>query len=389
VDLRIGADKFRDYSVAVPPKLNSPPLVVVPEALLAHLRSAFLPTFMEVARRLDIPLQSPDVVAVQETHAHAYRNEICQFIQQSGTPSFVLVVFPDSNQERYDVLKQLLTIDLGIPSQFAKAASICVEPPAAAAAVCTNILIQIAAKTGGIPWFVSPEVLPLRHTIVIGIAVSSKRSGMPMIAMSASYDHTLARYKTAAFSSPSTDPIVRPAVITEFIAKAMKRSQVTEPVERVVVFRSGVSYGWMDRVKQKEVPVVASAIEGASLVYCIVKHKTPTRFLSGEEGLRPGTFTADKIASKDVPEFFLLSNDPHDGVGIPARYTVIHHSPAVWSDDQFVQLCHYLTASYPNPRLSCPLPAPLRLAGQLADLSRENLGSVPPNDCLSDYLHFI
>jgi hypothetical protein len=192
-------------------------------------------------------------------------------------------------------------------------------------------------------------------------------------------------YRTA-----NRDAVVPAEFLGEFFQKALSRyaRQFPGPPDRVVVYRSGIGYGMMGRIKREEIPVIETAIGSAALVYCVVERKPPLRFVAGEQPLLPGTFACEKIGTKDVAEFYLLSENPRAGVAIPGRYTIIHHHPAVWSDDQFVQLSQYLTCAFPTWAASVSLPSPLLLATKLVELSK-HLGEAEPNECLDDLLHFI
>jgi hypothetical protein len=382
--------KLPALGVAVPPRFNSAPLIVVPELWYGRIKSEFIPAFIQIARQMDIPFRSPDIAVVTDTQFSGYRTEICLSIQQSGSPSYVLVIFSDVSQERYDALKQLLTIDLGIPSQFAKVSSI-FDDSRVSIPVCVNLLLQITAKTGGIPFYVAPEALPLLHTMIIAISVSFKKSGLAVVGLSSSYDQSLARYKTAAYPLTSPDPIVPAELLTEFVNNAIQRfvRQAPQPPERVVVFRDGLSYALMGRVKKEEAAAVQSAIGKASLLYCVVQKRSMMRFLKADDDALPGTVVFDRIGSKDVAEFYLLSDNQGQGIASPTRYTILHHAPVVWNDDHFVHLCHYLSCSYPTSGASVRTPLALMVAEKLAGLCTRNLDSTPPNDYLSDFLHFL
>jgi hypothetical protein len=380
---------LRNVGVAVPSRLNSPPLVVTPESCAGDVRSEFVPKLMQLARDIDVPFRTPDVLILSNVHHTAYRIEICQHLQTNGTPSFAIVIFPDVNKERYDAVKHLLTVDLGVPSQFVKAQTLFASK-AGAGSVHLNLLLQITAKTGGIPYYVSPDTLPLAHTMVIGVAVSRGT----ICALTSSYDQTLSRYKSTTFSIDSFDGVVPADRFGPFITAAMDRfiQQFGDPPRRVVVFRDGVSYGLMPRLKTDEVPAVRSAVRGASLVYCVVQRRSHLKLMAGRGKLMnpaPGTVVSERIGANGVAEFYLISHEANQGMASPTRYTIIHHFPVTWKDDHFVQLTHYLTCQYPNWSGAIRVPCALMLASKLADLCRLRLSSDHPNECLSEFLHFI
>jgi hypothetical protein len=380
---------LRNVGVAVPPRLNSPPLVVTPESCAGDVRAEFLPKLMQLARDIDVPFRTPDVLVLSNVHYTAYRIEICQHLQTNGTPSFAIVIFPDVNKERYDAVKHLLTVDLGVPSQFVKAQTLFASKTGAGS-VHLNLLLQITAKTGGIPYYVSSDTLPLIHTMVIGVAVSRGS----VCALTASYDQTLSRYKSTTFPVDSFDGVVPADRFGAFVAGAVDRfaRQFGDPPRRVVVFRDGVSYGLMPRLKTDEVPAVRAAVGDASLLYCVVQRRSHVKFMADRGKLMnpaPGTVISERIGANGVAEFYLISHEANVGMASPTRYTIIHHFPVTWKDDHFVQLTHDLTCQYPNWPGAIRVPCALMLASKLAELCRLRLGSDQPNECLSEFLHFI
>jgi hypothetical protein len=52
---------------------------------------------------------------------------------------------------------------------------------------------------------------------------------------------------------------------------------------RVIVFRGGVGYGKMARLKAEEVPAVQAGIGKVSLVYCIVQIHSRVKLIVGQE----------------------------------------------------------------------------------------------------------
>jgi hypothetical protein len=248
-------------------------------------------------------------------------------------------------------------------------------------------MLQITAKTGGIPYYIAPESLPLRHTMVIGIAVSQT-----VVAVAASFDQTLARYQTTAFALDNPFPSERlTAFVSGSVANYAKRT-ASQP-RRVVVFREGCGYGAMPAIKGQEVPALQAAIGNASLVYCVVQKRSLLKLMDRNADFAnppPGTVVGGRIAAAGLAEFYMISHEAREGTtASPTRYTILHHYPVSWHDDQFVQLAHYLTCQYPNWPGAIRVPCALMHASKLAEVCRLRLGGEFPNDCLSEFLHFL
>jgi hypothetical protein len=102
-----------------------------------------------------------------------------------------------------------------------------------------------------------------------------------------------------------------------------------------------------------------------------------------------GTVVTDQIGAKGVAEFYLISHYANQGSASPTRYTIIHHAPAVWKDDELILLSHYQTLQYPNWAGSIRVPACLMLASRLAEFSKTRLGSEPAAPALRPFLHYL
>jgi hypothetical protein len=220
--------------------------------------------------------------------------------------------------------------------------------------------------------------------MVVGIAISQG-----VAAIAASIDATMARYKTVAFRIGGRIPAERLTAFGCAAAAAFARHQA-QPPRRVVVFRVGASYGAMCGLKSREVPALQAGFGDASLVYCVVQRRPRVRFMAKSGNPPPGTIVAGSIALAGIAEFYMISQDvPAGETAAPTRYTILHHFPRVWSDDQLAQLTFYLTCQYPASLGPIKVPCPLMHASKLAEVCRLHLGSDPPNECLDEFLHFL
>jgi hypothetical protein len=128
-------------------------------------------------------------------------------IQKSG-------FFGSGSQKRtHTSVKHFPTIGLRVLSKFARAQTLAGAKPG----VCLSLRFQITAKTGGVCYHVSPQSLPLQRTMAVAIAVSAAR----VCAMAASFDQTLARFKSTEF--PVENGFVTAEPITEFLSEAVAR----------------------------------------------------------------------------------------------------------------------------------------------------------------------
>lgn len=375
--------------VAVPPSINAIPLVLTPESCANDIKTRFIDTFVDVAQQVGILMNQPEVIIVSGNSNQAYRSEIINYIQANGTPSFIIVIMTETNKDRYDSIKTLLSCVLGIPSQFCRSQTLFNDKPGLAEA-CIHLIYQITAKTGGVPYYISPNVLPLKSTMIVGISVSKKttNSTQCVCAMTATYDHTLARIYSDTFIIKDNEKGIPETVYKEFLTAAFERfnKQFGSKPARIVVYRDAIGYLQIPQIKTEEIPYINRVIGDISLVYCIVKKKNHLQILS-DAAL--GTIISDKVGIAGVAEFYLISGKSAQGFPSPTRYTVIHHSPQTWKDDHFALLTHYLTCHYPNCTRPVRVPAPLKLASRLAEFTRSTLNSKNPHEFLREYAHFV
>lgn len=318
-------NEIKNVGVAVPPRINAAPLIISPLSCIQDIKSLFIPKIIELSREIGISFLNPDLVEIESVSQNSYRKEILDFICKKGTPSFIIVVFPDVNKERYDIVKQLLTVDLGIPSQFVKSTTLFPKNNTTESNnllnsrifsnICLKLLYQITAKTGGICYYVSPSTLPLNNTMIVGIHVEKPRSeslGSIICSMTASYDQTLARYysdtfiisksqtksKSGGISASSSlvfnkekdiFTTIPPDYISDFIRRAVERyiKQRKLQPKRIIVYRSSVCYPLMKKVKQEEVKAITDIIDSSiSLVYIIVQPRNNYKFMLIKDNIK-------------------------------------------------------------------------------------------------------
>lgn len=327
--------ELRNVGVTVPPRLNSVPLIIAPSSLNHDIKDKFIPTLIQISQEIGIRFHSPDLVDLENTNSNSYRKEILDYILKKGTPSFIIVIFPDVNKERYDIVKQLLTVELGIPSQFVKSSTLFSNKVSSDADsnynlinskifsnICHKLLLQITAKTGGVCYHISPTTLPLLNTMIVGITIDkpSLNSNDPILcSMTASYDQTLARYYSDIYIIPKTsskdktdridrssgisgsnslifnngkDEIetVPPDFISDFIRRAVERynKQRSYPPKRIIVYRGGATYNQLKKIKQEEVKAITDIIDpSTSLAYIIVQPHNNIKLMMINENNNP------------------------------------------------------------------------------------------------------
>ena len=378
-------------------KFKTPVLVVADERSRDGVEGKFLDGMKKVTDGLNVRIPKMDVRYVSNTHPNDFKRTITEYIKQREVPSFVVVILPTDEKARYDAIKTYLTVDIGLPSQMVKEETVFSDK---GLSVFTNIAIQIASKTGGVPFRVSPEDLPTVNTMVVGLAMTSGKISAPVAAGAASTDHGFTQFYSDSAAQDRGDGVINDDFLREFMTAACERYQKVNGSfpERVVVYRDQASYGQMPKIKKREVAVISDTLREVTgndvcLCYMIAQKHTSIRIMHAPdnkiENAGPGTVVTEGVGAQDVAEFYMISHYANQGSASPTRYTIIHHWPVKWEDDQLVLLTHYQTLQYPNWPGAIRIPACLMLASRLAEFSQQHLGSNKASRNLVDFLHYL
>ena len=379
--------ELRNISLVSSPEYNGPCLFIGVDDI-----DRVLDEIKSVSFGLKFKLPKIEKIQINNSHPNDYCNEVINYINERETPCFVVCILPDSSKDRYDGIKRLLTVQLGIPSQ-------CVVPgPKYNKSVATNIAIQIASKTGGVLCHVSTNILPIRNTMLIGLSMTSSKGSPAVCAATATTDRRMTQFYSDSTNTSGHEKVISKDFLEEFLTNSLEKWKEYngEYPKRIVVYREGVSYGQMPRLKKEEVETIKDLLieidSNISLAYIIAQKRSSIRIMKGEHNLDnalPGTVVTDEISTHGVAEFYLISHYANQGSASPTRYTIIHQTPDIWKDDQLIKLTHYMTLQYPNWSGSIRIPACLMLASRLAEMSKSHLESQPAADHLKNFLHYL
>lgn len=397
LDEKLGFQQsWKNYGLLSIPEYKTPCLCISSSEFRGKLEGEIIPALKKVSQGLGIELPEVRTDFVDNTHPNDYKQRILDYMSNNDVPGFIICVLPGPDKHRYSEIKKLLTVSIGIPSQCVKEQTF----EKNAMSVCTNLAIQIVSKTGGVPFKVTPNTLKCGHTMVVGLAMTTGKGSSMVCAATATTDAAISQYISNCHSLQRGDNIIPESFLNDFMEKALGRyNELTgEYPKRIVVYRDGVSYGQMPKLKEKEVQAIVNAVENTvqsqdvSIVFMIAQKNGSIRLLKeGKEltNTAAGTVVTDKIGVKDVAEFYMVSHYANQGSASPTRYTIIHHYPVTWNDDELILLTHYLTLQYPNWSGSIRVPTPLMLASRLAEMSRSFLGSQQASENLQYLLHFL
>jgi aubergine-like protein len=304
----------------------------------------------------------------------------------AGVEDFIIAFLPGSKKQAplYDEFKEQLIQRYGLGSQVVLTDT--ARDRGKRESICTKVLIQINAKTGGIPWVVRD--MPLSDsTMLVGIEELRHRTAGNFIGIVSTFGRGL---NAPYFSQIVSDYSAAEAAIKikQSILSACRRyfdeNQNVAP-KRVIIYSSSLD----DVQSELHHDSVIQALEEAmrevetnthtrpALVYAVVSRKTNFRFYVSrtstdnlEQGTIINTGLVNSYSGSRRFSFFLLSLQSRLGVTIPCQYDVIHNTAGVSRED--MELLSYKQCYlYYNVSGPCKFPAPLYYAYKLVTMFSE------------------
>jgi aubergine-like protein len=254
--------------------------------------------------------------------------------------------------------------------------------------VC-KLVIQICAKTGGLPWTTRDLPLAQQPTMIVGVDVVHRKQKTSLIAVTCTTDPKLSRYwSSLSYCFPEETLSCLENAFKKGLTAFEERNKVRP--SRVIIYRSGTSE-YSGQKSKMEFETLNTALLSrdvgrtgapAQLIYIVANKRCNTKFFQEVSETRrlenpvSGTILRAFGPIKEN-EFFLVSHQVHPGRGtaVPTHYIV---SPSSWEAVpkteranlmlQLQDLTHRLTFLYYNWAGSIRVPAPLQYAEKLAKM---------------------
>lgn len=144
--------ELKNYSLTTPPQYTSPCLILYPEDQSRLVHDDFVNSLRKVSSGLGLILPNIECRGIPEPNPgpNYYIQAVIEYIREiQKRPSFVVCALPTAIKSRYDTIKQYLVVTFGIPSQFFVIDKL--RQGKITDSVTTNVAIQIASKTMGVP----------------------------------------------------------------------------------------------------------------------------------------------------------------------------------------------------------------------------------------------
>jgi aubergine-like protein len=250
--------------------------------------------------------------------------------------------------------------------------------------IAKNIMMQICAKLGDIPWGFKNLPLMDQPTMIIGIDVCHRvgRNKKSVLGFCASMDRYVGKYYSASQQQGEKQEIAFSIekLFQESIMQFKKYNGLFP--KKIIVYRDAVSEGQSDVTLSTEVPQLVTAIrnlkdigeleEEPKLLFILANKRIEQRFCTSDRGYQVnpqrGLVVQDTITRADRFEFYMISHAGPTGLQCPVRYEVIHSTFGEDLDPKdLYDLTNILCAGYYCLAGAVKIPGPLMYAHTLCN----------------------
>ncbi|ODN04208.1 Piwi-like protein 1 [Orchesella cincta] len=317
----------------------------------------------------------------------------------------IFAILPKVATDTYAAVKKQATLKFGIPSQCFVAKRLRIEK--ILSSICTNMVVQMNAKLGGVPWTVENSIKKL---MVVGLDMYHSGNGNAdtVSAMVATTCDNLAKCYSTVSKLPKGATLSDKVKIDFDKCLQAYRNINNQLPNRIIVYRSGLRDGQcgdktelgLMRDKIKSIYKESGQIE-PTLTFIVVAKKIITRLFAedkvGWNNPDPGTVVNDVITYPERCDFYLVSQHC-SGMGMvaPSYYNIVYDT-SVLGQDELQRFTYKLCHMYFNTCSPITVPAPCQYAHRLALLNSslggpvvsDELVSFSINEKLSNLLHFL
>lgn len=308
----------------------------------------------------------------------------------------------------YEGLKYYLQTETRIPSQVVLAETI-KKNFKSFRNIMKNIMIQVCAKLGHVPWGFSSLPLMDKPTMVIGMDVCHRvgKSKQSVLGFVASLDKYVGKYYSASQAQSekqeiafSIEKLFQEAIL------AFKKENGIMP-QRIIVYRDAVSEGQSQVTLSLEVPQLTQAIanlvqagemkDEPKVLFILANKRIEQRFATSDKGkmYNPsrGLVIESTVTRSDRFEFYMISHAGPTGLQCPIRYEVIYSNWEGLDPKDLYDLTNILCAGYYNLQGVVKIPGPIMyahtLCNQISKINnrRDDIAETPAS--LSNKLFYI
>ncbi len=399
--LALKAVDLRNWSVIVPAKES-------------NAAWQFVKTVKYHAPKMGVIVQDPRIVKIHNDRTETFLTAIKELGPDQN--NLVVTIFTGPQRsDRYDAVKKLCYVELGVNSQVIMHKTLCNEKRMQTA--CQKLLLQMNCKLGGELWGCQ---VPLQGLMVIGIDVyRDKTANLHMAAVVASLNASFSRYNSEVVYEKTSDLSAHLRVAVRHAVVKNREANGGVWPERIVIYRDGVNagnYGMMER----EATGVREAIQELyddnkaafkSVTVAVVQKRVKTRVyhtpVQEQEGAASelpaanppaGTVLDHTVTLRTRYDFYLVPMNVNQGTVSPTHFVVVHEyvAGAASSDGAagdiapgaLQNLSYLLTHMYFNWPGNVKVPAPCQYAHKLVTLVGDSLHR-QAKDSMSNRLYYL
>lgn len=277
----------------------------------------------------------------------------------------------------YEGLKYYLQTEINIPSQVILAETI-KKNFKSLRNIMKNVMIQISAKLGDIPWGFKELPLMNEPTMIIGMDVCHRvgKHKKSVLGFVASLDKYVGKYYSASVSQGEKQEI---AFSIEKLFQEAIQTFITENKigpKKIIVYRDAVSEGQSEATLGHEVPQLTQAIKNLcdagvlkaepKILFILANKRVEQRFFTQDRGRfanpQRGLVIDEGVTRPNRFEFYMISHAGPTGLQCPIRYEVIYSTFDSLDPKDLYDLTNILCYGFYNLQGAVKIPGPIMYA---------------------------
>jgi len=354
----------------------------------------FIKQLGKVSNDMAFTITPPLKVPIANNRANTYGEELSKILGKDRV-DMVMVVIPNNKSDAYSVVKKICLTKYPTSSQVMTATVL--KKPKGLMSVATKVAIQMAAKMGGEPWYLS---IPVSDLMVIGYDTwhDASQKGLSIGAVVATTNPALTRFHSSCTMHRNNEENL--AQIKACIYKALQEyKKVNQKFPgRIIVYRDGVGDGQIQLVKDQEIVEIKKLFKENNIepafTYIVVSKRVNSRFFkkaNPQQGdyINPpsGSVFDDIVTLPERYDFYLISQSVRQGSVNPTSYNVIEDTSG-FKPRQIQVLTYKLTHLYFNWSGTVRVPMVCQYAHKLAYLIGQSVHT-QPHSALEPLLYYL
>lgn len=334
----------------------------------------FVSTFRRLSHTMTDGFTMPRMIMIDNSNVNTYLHAIKQNYQPED--QFVVIMTPDSFEvkSRYDAIKQLCTVQLGIASQFIRISTMNSQK---FQSICPNIIVQITCKLGGYPWAVS---MPMNGAMFIGVDIYHKTQirKESVLAFVASLNNTASQWYSRCFIKKDTSDMANGNHLYEATAQALIKYHYKNGTlpKYILIYRDdvgtspenlcNVEFNPMMGAIQHVYNKTSNNITIPHVTFMTVAKRITTKIFKKDSSRCDSEISIDNASSGtildiddgNISRFFLVSQKMVKSTACPVRISVLRNTTDEVTIEMLQLVSYKLTYLYYNTAMISRQPAP-------------------------------